>query len=782
MRPIPKRTQAASSSPLASDQGSALAQASPHKLMRDIFDGARAGLFGALILTLWSLLHAMTPLENLSEVSGFLYVATSFGILGLPQLLYGAAIGALLLIWKRGLRESFGAQWPQTLAQPTRDRRAAAALLFVPIAAGLVAATVGGAHLFITSKFVRPMFQAIGLTLISLIATVGVVAAAPLGLKLLGFGTALLPSKEESKRPLATMITLGALGAIALIVLIVGYRYAAQLNVWPATTTRMALASILLTPALMAALHKLNKKLDRVAWNIGLPVAGALVTAICFNGAWSWSSANADMRQAIVKESALVSFMANHLQRFADHDKDGYANSMGGFDCDDNDPNVYPGAIDLPGNGLDEDCDGQDKPMPSGENHVSRKIIRLALNAATKAAAKSATPAQDKLKTPPKNVLVILVDTLRQDHLSYAGYSRNTSPNIDALAKQASVFSNAYATAPHTPRSIPSIFLSRYASHVKWKGAQFNYPKVLPENLSVFEVLQEKGWKSYGYSSHFYFDEKRGLGEGFERWDNEGAGTIAESNDDIAAPRIWQKLEPELERLAQAQKAQDAAPFGVFVHLFEPHSRWIGHKEYDFGEAKDGHERHINNYDSEIAFVDAYVGKIIQKLKDTGLYEDTIIVITSDHGEAFKDHGLYFHGQNIYNEVIRVPLLIHVPGWPARTISEPVSLVDIAPTLLDLQDITIPTSFEGISLALAMSNGEALPNRPIFAELLPYTNWKEHHKAVIYKNFKLISELTAGTTELYDLAKDPQEKDNLISKDKANADLMRQKLQDWMSQ
>lgn len=750
--------------------------------MRDILDGARAGLFGALSLTLWGLLHAMGPLDQASEASGVLYVATSFGVLGMPQLLYGVALGALLMMWKRAFSRLHGTKWVESLADPDRDRLTAATLLAIPLVSVMLAALIAGVHLYVTSKFVRPTFQAIGLGLVGALGALGAQSLAPLWIKLTGFLTGLIPTSKDAKTPRVTLITAGLLGAAALVALIGGYSYASKLNVWSATTVRMAVGSVLLTPLFLAVMPKLNAKINRIAWKAGLPIAGALVLAICFQGSWRWASTSADMRQAVTKDSALLSVMANQLQRFADGDGDGYANAMGGFDCDDNDANAYPGAIDLPGNGIDEDCDGADKPLPSGDNHASRKTIRLAINAAQKAAQKQAQPQDKKLKAPPKNVLFILVDTLRQDHLGYAGYARPTSPNIDELAKASSVFTDAYATAPHTPRSIPSIFLSRYASHVNWKGAQFNYPKVLPENLSLFEILQEKGWKNYGYSSHFYFDEKRGLQQGFERWNNDGAGTIAESNDDIAAPRIWQKLEPELERLAQEQKQPQAAPFGAFVHLFEPHSRWIGHKEYDFGEAKDGHERHINNYDSEIAFVDAYVGKIIQKLKDTGLYDDTIIIITSDHGEAFKDHGMYFHGQNLYNEVIRVPLIIHVPGWPARKVQGPVSLVDIAPTFLDLQDITIPTEFEGQSLMPTMNGTGELPDRAIFAELLPYTNWKEHHKVAIYKDSKLIQILTAGTTELYDLANDPLEKQNIISKDKERAVLMRAKLQEWMSQ
>ena len=562
-----------------------------------------------------------------------------------------------------------------------------------------------------------------------------------------------------------------------LVGVIGGYLYASGLNVWPAQTLQMGAAFALLPPLFIGVMAKFEIK--RIAWRIGLPAAGLLAALVCFAGSWGWTSANADMRRATTRESKLLSTVVGQLQRFADKDKDGYAGQMGGMDCDDGNPEIFPGAKDIPGNKIDEDCSGEDAPLPAFEAHPSRKIVKRALLAATNAAIKQA----EQIPDPPKNVVVILIDTLRADHMGFMGYDRNTSPNIDKLAKDSIIFEDAYATAPHTPRSIPCLFFGKYASHMNWRGGQYNYPKVRPENLSMFEVLQEAGWKNYGFSSHFYFEEKRGMWQGFEAWDNEGAGTIAESNEDIASPRTWAKTEPKLVELAAASKKEGAAPFGVFLHLFEPHSRWIGHAEYDFGKGDSPRERHINNYDSEIAYVDAYVGKVIDKLQELGIYDDTVVILTSDHGEAFQDHGKFFHGTNLYDEVIKVPLLIRVPGWKHRRVKGPVSLIDVPSTFLDLMGMSVPQDFEGESLVTAMLGKAPVPDRPIFSELLPYTNWKEHHKVVIHGNLKYIRVLTAGTQELYDLSKDPGEQKDLSRDEGSKEDLkkMRAKLDAWMS-
>ena len=140
-----------------------------------------------------------------------------------------------------------------------------------------------------------------------------------------------------------------------------------------------------------------------------------------------------------------------------------------------------------------------------------------------------------------------------------------------------------------------------------------------------------------------------------------------------------------------------------------------------------------------------------------------------------------FHGQNLYDEVIKVPLLIRVPGWKPRRVEGPISLVDVAPTYLDLMDISVPQDFEGQSLVATMLGKAPVPDRPIFSELLPYTNWKEHHKSLIYGDKKLIKVFTAGTSELYDIEQDPAEQQNIASEDKESYQKLDRMLSDWIN-
>lgn len=738
--------------------------------MKHILTGLRAGTVAALALTLWSFLGANAAMADASEATGLFYILTAFGLLGLPQIIFGAVLGGLVAGWASLL----GADIRLKLRDPDVDRRVAAALLSAPVLAGVVAAGVGVLHVAVTAKFVRTSFQALGLAL-----GAGLLAAGALAAACLPFGAfwALLarvfPAPDDDTQPRATMTVLGVYAIGAFGAAIFGYQYAAGLNVWSTTLLRMGLAAVLVTPVLFVAMSKFAG--DRLAWRLGVPIAGTIAAVICFFGAFGWSSSSAPMRRATTQDSALLAATARALQPLADADGDGYASGLGGVDCDDTNPEVYPGAQEIPGNGVDENCSGSDAPIPGLQESQSYKTIHLAIDTARTAAAKKAAQIPD----PPKNLVFILVDTLRSDHLGYFGYERDTSPHIDQVAKDSVTFMDTYAAGPHTPRSIPMIFFSRYPSRTKWRHAHWNYPIVLPENLGLFEVLDEHGWYNVGVSSHHYFSEEQGIRQGFDEWDNSGAGTIPESNVDIASPRIWKKLEPTIDRLAERRQAKKE-PFALFVHLFEPHAQWIGHDEYDFGRGETTRERHINDYDSEIAFVDEYVGKIVDKLKAKGLYDDTVFVLTSDHGEGFNEHGYYFHGQTLYNEVLHVPLLIHVPGWNERKVDGPVSLLDVAPTLLDLFEISIPADFEGKSLVSAMMGRTGVPDRPIFSELLPYTNWKEKNEAIIDGDDKFIINVTNGVEELYDLSEDPGEQHNLRQERKERGDELKKRLYQFM--
>jgi arylsulfatase A-like enzyme len=391
-----------------------------------------------------------------------------------------------------------------------------------------------------------------------------------------------------------------------------------------------------------------------------------------------------------------------------------------------------------------------------------------------------ATAAPRDAGSPAPSLLIIMIDTLRADRLGAAGYRRNDrslTPRLDAFAAQAVRFSRAYAHAPNTPRSHPALMASRYPSQIAYHKTFHNFPAVLDDNVLLFEVLRDAGLHTAHVSSSFYFAPQRGVGQGITDYDNTDARSIKDGNFDFAAPRIVPRVIERLERYAR-----DRTRFAMFVHLFEPHSAYLDHPEYPVTTT--GVPGLVERYDYEIAVVDAWVGRIFDALAANELDDNTIVVVLSDHGEAFGDHGVagqraFFHGQTLYDEILRVPLLVRAPGMAATVRDDLVGLVDVAPTLLDLLGVEPPASFLGRSLAPAL-RGEPLPPRPLYAELLPTPGWEPPARALVTGDGRekiIVSE--SNGLEVFDLAADPDERINLARRDRALAERLRAELDRW---
>jgi arylsulfatase A-like enzyme len=177
-------------------------------------------------------------------------------------------------------------------------------------------------------------------------------------------------------------------------------------------------------------------------------------------------------------------------------------------------------------------------------------------------------------------------------------------------------------------------------------------------------------------------------------------------------------------------------------------------------------------YDYEIAFVDSWVAKIIAALEKTGLAGNTAVVVWADHGEAWGEHKRFFHGQDLTEEQLRVPLIIAVPGLPPAAVDDEVALVDVGPTLLDLVGLRAPAAFRGRSL-LPRLQGKELPPRPVFAELLPATAWPHHEVMMVDRGRKLTHRITDRRYDLHDLRTDPKQQHNL-SEDPSHRKILEQ--------
>jgi arylsulfatase A-like enzyme len=491
-----------------------------------------------------------------------------------------------------------------------------------------------------------------------------------------------------------------------------------------------------------------------VAPRIRRLLGGGLAAVVLLSAAVSWLRFGDEPRSLalVLEESWGAKIVLKAARKLADHDGDGYAGRLGGGDCDDHNARIHPGADEIRGNGIDEDCDGVDPPAVAARAHLEAESAEV-----SKYAWKG-------------NLLVITIDTLRADRLN-----PTIMPRASAFAKQAVVFSRAYSQAPNTPRSFPSFLTSRFPSEVKWVRMAANFSPIqdAPQNTTVFQALHGGGFFTSGVFSHFYLTSRNGIDKGFDEWDNEGALSLHDSNTDIAAPRIAAHVIAKLKELKGTKQR-----FALWTHLFDPHSRYMEHEEWPVRST--GLKGLEEKYDGEVFFDDKYLGQILDALAETGLDQNTAVVIFSDHGEAFGEHHfggerIYFHGQTLYDEILHVPFVIKVPGLKPRVIDTPVMLVDLAPTLLDLVKIKRPDNFHGRSLLPGLL-GEKLAAEPTYAELLPTPSWNHRGRAIMDGDLKLIQKLSENTIELYDLKQDPGEQRNLAVSDGERAAEMQRKL------
>ena len=330
---------------------------------------------------------------------------------------------------------------------------------------------------------------------------------------------------------------------------------------------------------------------------------------------------------------------------------------------------------------------------------------------------------------------------------------------MDALAARSTTYDFAYSLASYTSKSLGPMLLGRYPSETERTFEHFDrFSKNLP---FLQERIQESKIRTVSIQGYWYFFMKT---YGFERgWDvlNHTAaprviaieGDSTSNGDELATEAI-----SELEKLAQSEEQ-----FFFWTHWVDPHAEYVKHEEFDYG--KDARER----YDGEVSFVDQQVGRVLDALSRFQLDKKTIIIVTSDHGEAFGEHGLIRHGFEVWEELVRVPLIVHVPGMPARRVKARRSLIDVMPTVLEAFALSVPTSgahaMRGTSLfrdVLADKNAP-LVERPVLVDM-PKGPHNKERRAFYEGNMKLITS-SGRVLGLYDLESDPGEKKDLSEDD-----------------
>jgi len=351
------------------------------------------------------------------------------------------------------------------------------------------------------------------------------------------------------------------------------------------------------------------------------------------------------------------------------------------------------------------------------------------------------------------NVLVVSFDALRADALGLYGYTRNTSPNLDAFATEALIFEDAYVASPVTPTSFAAAFTGLYPfkSFIGWKLASKN---------TLATVMQDAGYQTFGLMNNVQLVTERHFDRGFEDYET-------------GPWRDEKLLEVAIEQIDKA--ASNSKPFFGWVHFISPHT------PYEFREIsahlagpmtdgrfaeKVGGSFEIENpeelkrardlYDGEIFFADHNFGQLMAHLRESGTLDETIIIVTADHGEEFMEHGQVQHNA-LYDLLVRVPFLIRHPGHlEGDRVEEPVMTMDLLPTIASMVGVTAPGSLDGKDLRVSLD-----PDRHRIVTGM--TNPRRYEILSASGGRKLIQLCTPEfSEELYDLNADPSETRNLV--------------------
>lgn len=352
------------------------------------------------------------------------------------------------------------------------------------------------------------------------------------------------------------------------------------------------------------------------------------------------------------------------------------------------------------------------------------------------------------------NIALVVLDTVRRDHLPVYGYPRDTAPFLTSLARRSVVFDRAYSTSSWTSPAVASLFTSLFpqrhgvvlgTKQIRESGYRLSR---LPEDVDTLPAAV----KAVGYSTHAVSDnanvsELLGFERGFDAFESASDASGTAVNRRIKA---WQ------------DSIQSRQPYFLFVQYMDAHAPYQPKGPWFEQFLADGRPAairrdHVAAYDSEIRWLDDHLHGLFDRL---GWERNTVVFITADHGEELGEYGTVGHGQALFPEVMNIPLIVYGPGFPPRRIGEPVSLVDVLPTVRELSGAPANPANEGWSLVPVLRGGHwDRPPRPLFAHLLAIGT-SEVSEAVIYRDRKLIRG-PGRYVGLFDVARDPEEAHNL---------------------
>lgn len=401
------------------------------------------------------------------------------------------------------------------------------------------------------------------------------------------------------------------------------------------------------------------------------------------------------------------------------------------------------------------------------QSTLFRKILLLVASTAVYLSFSSPSLAEKEVIFPDArglNLLIITVDTLRADHVGIYGYEKIETPNMDALGRNGLLFSRAFC---HVPLTLPSHCSLFTGTLPLFHGVRDNGYRLPTFNITLAQIMKDNGYQTAAFVGAFPLDSRFGLDKGFDIYDDLYGSKNVVRDLSFIERNAEEVNEKAVEWLAQNQNNK----FFVWIHYFDPHTSY--EPPFPFKNEYIGRE-----YDGEIAYTDYIIGELLEKLHQLGLIEETLIILTSDHGEGLGNHNEKTHGIFIYDSTLRVPLIFYSPKIlpKGRIVSYQVGIIDIMPTVLDLMGFEKYPDVQGKSFKSAIFKDKSSLDKFVYIESVAAMldrNWAPL-QGIRMQEWKYID---APLPELYDLKNDPEEENNIIGSNPRIAKRLRMELQ-----